>query len=218
MASEAEIVKACLGAGTKVGAAAAVTADARTRSASIGEVVMALDAVHLAMFVVRKAQNQRLTAPYERLTEGESRSTACQGKQRDQRTEDDRQHEPRMPPEYQPAEEMRRLPSRLARGARTQQREQHDARQQYVGHGVCPTAHVPTGTQYVHRQNNHQQTGRSDMGRLKVPVARPDPPADGRAGRHRKKEECKERQYPGVLVPGSGQLDMLDHAGIDAEQ
>ena len=104
MATETEIVKACLGAGTKVGPAAAVTADARAGPASISEVVMALNAVHLAMFVVRKAQDQRLAAAYERLTEGESRSTTRQCKQRDERTQDDREHEPRVPSEYEAAE------------------------------------------------------------------------------------------------------------------
>lgn len=41
MATETKVMKTRFGAGTKVGAAAAVTTDARTRSGSIREVVMA---------------------------------------------------------------------------------------------------------------------------------------------------------------------------------
>ena len=95
MATQTEIVKARLGAGTKVRARAAVTTDARTGPASIDEVVMTQYAVHLAMFVVREVQDQRLTAANERLTERESGATVRhrhqrhQHQQRDERTEDD---------------------------------------------------------------------------------------------------------------------------------
>jgi hypothetical protein len=127
MTAETEIVKTRFGTDTNVSAAAAMTTDAGIRPASIGEVVMTLDAVHLAMIVVRKAQDQRLTTPHERFTEGESRATAHQGKQRNERAEHDSQHEPRMPPEHEPAGAEGRLLSRNSRGARPQQREQHDA-------------------------------------------------------------------------------------------
>ena len=81
-----------------------------------------------------------------------------------------------------------------------------------------PTPHVTSGTEYMHRQSNHQQTGRADVCGLKVPVARPKPPADCSAGWHGKKEQREQRQHPGVFVTGGGQLDMLKDSVIDAEQ
>ena len=126
MATETEIVKARFGADTNVSAAASMTADARARSASIGEVVMTLNAVHLAMFFVGKAQEQRLTTPHERFTEAESRATPHQCKQCNERAEDDCQHGPRMQTEYEPGGGDRGLLSRRSRRARAQQREQRD--------------------------------------------------------------------------------------------
>ena len=105
MTTETEVVKARFGAGPNGSAAAAMTTDARIFTAAIGEVVMTLNAVHRAMFVVRKAQGQRLTTAQERFTQGQSCATAHQRKQRDERTEDDCQHEPRMPSEHESAEE-----------------------------------------------------------------------------------------------------------------
>jgi hypothetical protein len=84
MATETEIMKARFRAGTEVRTTAAVTTDARTGPGSVGEVVMTLNAVHLAMLVVRKPQDQRLTAPYERLTQSESGATAQRCEQRDE--------------------------------------------------------------------------------------------------------------------------------------
>ena len=218
MTTETEVVKARFGAGPNGSAAAAMTTDARIFTAAIGEVVMTLNAVHRAMFVVRKAQGQRLTTAQERFTQGQSCATAHQCKQRDERAEDDCQHEPRMPSEHESAEEARRLLSRPSLDARTQHCEQHDARQQRVGDYMRATMDVTTRSQYVHRQSDHQQAGGADMRGLKVPVARPKPPADCSAGRHGKKEQREQRQDPSVFVTGGGQLDMLNDPVIDAEQ
>jgi hypothetical protein len=80
------------------------------------------------------------------------------------------------------------------------------------------TMDVTIRSQYVHRQSDHQQASRADVCGLKVPVARPKPPADCSAGRHGKKEQREQRQDPGVFVTGGGQLDMLNDPVIDAEQ
>jgi hypothetical protein len=80
------------------------------------------------------------------------------------------------------------------------------------------TMDVTIRSQYVHRQSDHQQAGRADVRGLKVPVARPKPPADCSAGRHGKKEQREQRQDPGVFVTRGGQLDMLNDPVIDAEQ
>jgi hypothetical protein len=82
MTAETEVVKARFGAHLNGSATAAMTTDARVGTAAIGEVVMTFNAVHLAMFVVRKGQDQRLAAAQERLTQGESRAAAQQGEQR----------------------------------------------------------------------------------------------------------------------------------------
>ena len=218
MTTETEVVKARFGADLNGSAAAAMTTDARIGTAPIDEVVMTLNAVHRAMFVVRKAQDQRLTTAQEWFTQGQSRATAHQCKQRDERAEYDCQHDPRMPSEHESAAEARQLLSRLSLGARTQQCEQHDTRQQSVCDYMCATMDVATRSQYVHRQSDHQQAGCADVCGLKVPVARPKPPADCGAGRHGKEEEREQRQDPGVFVTRGGQLDMLNDPVIDAEQ
>ena len=83
MTAETEVMKACFGADFNGCAAATMTTDARILAAQIGEVVMALNAVHRAMFVVRKPEDQRLITLQERFTQGQSRATARQCKQRD---------------------------------------------------------------------------------------------------------------------------------------
>src|SRR3979409_1697845 len=93
MTTATEVVKARFGAGPNGNAAAAMTTDARIFTAAIGEVVMTLNAVHRAMFEVRKAQGQRLTTAQERFTQGQSRATAHQCKQRDERAEQCVNHE-----------------------------------------------------------------------------------------------------------------------------
>jgi len=82
MTTKTEVMKARFGAGPNGSAAAAMTTDARIFTAAIGEVVMTLNAIHRAMFVVRKAQGQRLTTAQDRFTQGQSRATAHQCKQR----------------------------------------------------------------------------------------------------------------------------------------
>ncbi len=123
-----------------------------------------------------------------------------------------------MPTEYQSADEARRLLSGLPLGARTQQGEQSDARQQSVCDCMRTTVDVTTRSQDVHRESDHQQAGRADMCSLKVPVMRPKARPDCRPGRHGKKEQRQQRQDPGEFVPGGGRLDMLDDPVIDAER
>jgi hypothetical protein len=218
MTAEAEVVKARFGAQLNNSAAAAMTTDARVSTAAIREVVMTLDAVHCAVLVVRKVNDQPLTTAEERFTQRQSCAASQQCEERDERAKDNCQHEPRMPSERESAEEVPPVLSRLSLGARTQQGEQHDAREQYVCDRVRAAVDVTIRSQYVHRQSDHQQAGRADMGGLKVPVARPDSPADRRTGRHGKKEQREERQDPRVFITGGRQLDMLDNAMIDAEQ
>src|ERR1700747_865703 len=111
------------------------------------------------MLVVRKPKDQWLTTANERFTQGESRASARQCQQGDQRAENDCEHEARMPSEYQSADEARGLVSRLMLGAPAQQREQHDAREQNVDDYMRTTMDVTTRSQYVHRQSDHQQAG-----------------------------------------------------------
>lgn len=82
-----------------------------------------------------------------------------------------------MPSEHQSCEEAHRLLGWLPLRARTQQREQHDGREQSVCKSVRATMHVTARTQYVHRQREYQQAGHRDVRGLKVPVARPNPRA-----------------------------------------
>ena len=68
MTPETELVKARLGTHPN-GAAAAMTTDTRVGAGPIGEVVMTLNTVHRAMFVVREAQDQWLATAYEGFTQ-----------------------------------------------------------------------------------------------------------------------------------------------------
>src|ERR1700730_7805742 len=123
-----------------------------------------------------------------------------------------------MPTEHKSADEARRFLSGLPLGARTQQCEQNDARQQSVCDCMRTTMDVTTRSQDVHRESDHQQAGRADMCGLKVPVTWPKPRADCRPGRYGKKEQREQSQDPGEFVPGGGRLDMLDDPVIDAER
>ena len=57
MTPETKVVKARFGTDPNGSAATAMTTDTRLGTALIGEVVMTLNTVHRAMFVVRKAQD-----------------------------------------------------------------------------------------------------------------------------------------------------------------
>ena len=122
-----------------------------------------------------------------------------------------------MPAEHEAAEETRPL-RRLSQGAPAQQREQHDARKQNVCDYAPPTMDVTSRSDYVHCERDDQQTGRTDMRGLKVPVAWPQPPADCRARWHGQKEQREQRQDAGVFVTRRGQLEMLNGPVIGAEQ
>jgi len=74
VATETEVVKTRFGAHPKVCSAAAMTTDARIGAGAIDKVVMTLNAVHLPMPVVRKAQDEWFTTPHEWLTQGECRA------------------------------------------------------------------------------------------------------------------------------------------------
>ena len=218
MATETEIMKTRLGADPNGSAAAAVATEARIFTAPIGEVVMTMNAVHRAMFVVGKTKNQRFTAMQERFTQGQSRAATQQCKQHDQRGEDDRQYEPRMPPKREADPVTRGLRIRMSLGARTQQCQQNDARQQRVCDGMCATMHVTTRSDYMHCQSDHQQAGCADMRGLEVPVARPKTPAHRSVGRHGEEDQREQCQDPGIFVTGGGQLDMLNDPLIYGEQ
>lgn len=71
---ETEVMKARFGADPNGGAAAAMTTDTRIATGPISEVVMTLNAVYRAMFVVRKAQDQRLATAHKRLAQRQSRA------------------------------------------------------------------------------------------------------------------------------------------------
>lgn len=176
--AEAEVVKARFSADANVRSAAAMTTDARIGTAPIGKVVMTLNAVYLAMLVVREAQYERFTTAQEGFTQGQSRASAHQCKQREERGEDHCQHQPRMPSEDESTESARRLMSRLSLRACPQQCQQHDARQQSVRDYMRATMYVAAGGQYVYCEGNHQQAGRAHVRGLKGPMTRPKPRAD----------------------------------------
>ena len=69
MTTEAEVMKARLGAHPNGSTAAAMTADTRVATGPVDEIVMTLNTVHRAMFVVREAQDQWLATAYEGFTQ-----------------------------------------------------------------------------------------------------------------------------------------------------
>ena len=69
MTTETEVVKTRFGADLNDRAAAAMTTDARILAGPIDEVMVTLNAVHRAMFVVRKGEVQRITTAHERFTQ-----------------------------------------------------------------------------------------------------------------------------------------------------
>src|SRR5580704_7970425 len=69
MAPQAEVVKARLGSDQNRRSATAVTTDASIAASPIVEIVMALNTVDLAVFVVRKVDCQRRRAPEYRLAQ-----------------------------------------------------------------------------------------------------------------------------------------------------
>jgi hypothetical protein len=105
MTTETEVVKARFDTDPNISAAAPMTTDARIVTRAIREVVMTLNAVDRAMFVVREVEDQRLATAQERFTQSQSRAIAHQRKQRDERSEDDCQEEPRMSTERESGEE-----------------------------------------------------------------------------------------------------------------
>ena len=84
MAAQAEIVKARLSPDANRSARAAMAADAGPLAAAVEVVVMAHDAVHRAVPVVREGQHQRLAAAQEWLTQSQRRAPAQQCSQRDE--------------------------------------------------------------------------------------------------------------------------------------
>jgi hypothetical protein len=122
-----------------------------------------------------------------------------------------------MPSEHESPREVRRL-LRLSPGARTQQREQRDAGEQSICDHMRATVDVTAGSHYVYRQQDYQQARRAYVRGLEASMPRPKPPTECSARRHGEKEQCEERQYAGVFVTRSGQLDMLDHPVICGEQ
>lgn len=83
MTAKTEVVKACFRADTDIRPATAVTTDARPLTAAIDVVVMTLNAAHRTMLVVRKVQDQTVTALKERLPQSQGRAARQQCKQCD---------------------------------------------------------------------------------------------------------------------------------------
>jgi len=109
MTTKTEIVEARFCADPDAGAAAAMATDTRVGAGPIGEVVMTLNAVHRAMLVMRKTEDQWLTATQEGFTQGQRRASSYQHEQRGEGAEDDYQDQPRMPSEDESTEETRGL-------------------------------------------------------------------------------------------------------------
>jgi len=216
--AETEVVKTRFGADPKVHSAAAMTTDARIGTGPIDEVVMALNAVHLPMPVVRKAQDQGLTTPHERLMQSECRAATQQQKQRTDGAKDDCEHEPRMPSEDECADKAQRRLRHPSPDTCTQQCEQHDDGQQNVRYIMQATCDVTTRGDDVDRQCDHQQARRAHVRRLEGAVTRPKPRADRSAGRHGKEEQREERQHSRIFVAGRRQLYVLDNTVIDPER
>ena len=93
MTTEAEVMKARLGAHPNGSTAAAMTADTRVATGPVHEIVMTLNTVHRAMLVVGKAQNQGISTPHEWLTQRQCCAAAQHCQQGNERDEDDGQHE-----------------------------------------------------------------------------------------------------------------------------
>ena len=110
MTTETEVVKTRFRPDPNRRAAAAMTADAGLRAAPIDVVVMTLNALHGAVFVVGKVYGEPFSAAQERLAHRHSHATMQQSKQGDERAEDDTEDESRMPPEHEPGGERRRRP------------------------------------------------------------------------------------------------------------
>ena len=218
MATETEVVKTRFGAHPKVCPAAAMTTDARIGASAIDEVVVTLNAVHLPVPVVRKAQDQWFTTPHKWLTQGECRAATQQQKQRTDGAKDDCEHEPRMPSEDECANRARGRLRHRSPGARTQQREQHDSGQQNVRHNVRATFDVTTRRDDVDRQCDHQQARSAHVCRLEGAVTRPEPRTDRSAGRHGKEEKREDPQHSRIFVAGRRQLYVLDNAVIDPQR
>ena len=104
MATETEVVEARFGANRNATAAAAMATDTRFRTGPIGEVMVALNAVHRAMLVMRKFHDHRLTTMQECFTQGQRRASAHQYEQCEQGAQYDREDQARMAPECESTE------------------------------------------------------------------------------------------------------------------
>lgn len=107
MAPQAEVVKARLGTDQDRRSAAAVTTDAGIAAGPIAEVMVALDAIDLAVFVVRKVDRQRGRTPDYRLTQCQRRMRDHQWKKGEHRQADAGNYHSRMAAESQRTEEVR---------------------------------------------------------------------------------------------------------------
>ena len=110
MTTETEVVKTRFRADPNHRPAAAMTADARLLAAPVDVVVMTVNALHGAVFVVREVYGEPLTTAQERLAHRQRHPSMQQSEQYDERADDDAEDQPRMPPEREPGEERRRPP------------------------------------------------------------------------------------------------------------
>lgn len=217
MTAQTEIVKSCFDSDQKVGTATAMTTDARSGTAPISKVVVTCNAIHRAMLVVWESQHQRIAAADKRLTHDQCRAVAHQCEQREERAENQRQDELRMPSEHQPAGESGWSLRRPSPIPRTQEREQHDARQKYVYDDALAAVNIATRCHHVNCESYHQQARRAHVHCLKVPMTSPKSRADDSHGRDRKKEQHQQRDDSGVFVPGRGRLQMFNDPVIGGE-
>ena len=104
MTTKTEVVEARFCADPDAGAATAMATDTRVGTSPIGEVVMTLNAVHRAMLVMRKTEDQWFTATQQRLTQTQRRASAHQQEQRGEAAEDDYQDQLRMSSEDESTE------------------------------------------------------------------------------------------------------------------
>jgi len=180
MAPQAEVVKARLGTDQNRGSTAAVTADAGIAASPIGEVVMALDTVDFAVFVVRKVYRQPDRAPDYRLAQCQQRMPHRQWKKDEHRRADAANHHSRMAAECQRTDEARRSIFRFRAGSCAQQSAQGQDRHQYIGRSGYAAVEVSPRGENVDRKGRCQYACHADVHELKPAMLRIESLADGR--------------------------------------
>jgi hypothetical protein len=128
MTPQAEVVEAGFGTQAELGAAASMATKASTVPGSIDEIVVALDAVHLAMPVVRKVDLQGCRTSHDRLTQDENRASAQHRNRGETRGNDENKNLARVTREHHAAEKTWRIGGWIRVGSCPQECEQRRAR------------------------------------------------------------------------------------------